>query len=87
MQTLPDIAGGPHLRTIAMARDANPSGDIFGGWALSQMDFAGATFAAVRARGRVATVAIDDAMKFLRQIEVGTRSVATASAKKRPLHW
>ncbi len=42
----PDRAGGPHLRTIAMPRDANPSGDIVGGLSVSQMDLAGATFAA-----------------------------------------
>ena len=33
------------LRTIAMPADANPSGDIFGGWLLSQMDLAGASAA------------------------------------------
>ena len=68
--TLPDIPGGPHLRTIAMPRDANASGDIFGGWTLSQMDLAGGTFAALRAKGRVATVSIE-AMKFLRPVSVG----------------
>lgn len=65
---LPD--GIPHLRTIAMPRDANPSGDIFGGWTLSQMDLAGATFAVGYSEGRVATVSIE-AMKFLRPITVG----------------
>lgn len=65
---LPD--GIPHLRTIAMPRDANPSGDIFGGWTLSQMDLAGATFAVGYSDGRVATVGIE-AMKFLRPIAVG----------------
>jgi acyl-CoA hydrolase len=34
-----------------MPRDANPSGDIFGGWTVSQMDLAGATFAAKHAQG------------------------------------
>ncbi len=67
---LPNPPGGAHLRTIAMPRDANPAGDIFGGWTLSQMDLAGATFAAERAGGRVATVSID-AMKFLHPISVG----------------
>ena len=66
----PEVPGGPHLRTVAMPRDANPSGDIFGGWTLSQMDVAGGTFAAQHAGGRVATVAID-AMEFLRPIAVG----------------
>src|SRR5258708_37619028 len=48
----------PALRAIAMPADANPNGDIFGGWLLSQMDLAGGNTAHPRARGRVATVAI-----------------------------
>ena len=67
---MPTPVDGPHLRTIAMPRDANPSGAIFGGWTLSQMDLAGAVVAAERAGGRVATVAVE-AMKFLRPIQVG----------------
>jgi acyl-CoA thioesterase YciA len=47
------------IRTIAMPADTNPSGDIFGGWLMSQMDLAGGTFAQFRAKGRVATVAVD----------------------------
>jgi acyl-CoA thioesterase YciA len=66
----PESPDGPYLRTIAMPRDANPGGHVFGGWTLSQMDLAGATFAAERSGGRVATVAID-AMQFLRPISVG----------------
>ena len=68
--SLPQDPSGSHLRTIAMPRDANPSGDIFGGWTVSQMDLAGATFAAKHAQGRVATVSID-AMEFLRPIAIG----------------
>lgn len=57
-------------RTLAMPADANPSGDIFGGWVLAQMDIAGGITAGVRAAGRVATVAID-AMTFHRPVYVG----------------
>jgi len=57
-------------RTLAMPGDANPSGDIFGGWVLSQMDIAGGIAAGIRAQGRVATVAID-AMAFIRPVNVG----------------
>jgi acyl-CoA thioesterase YciA len=67
---VPDVPGGPHLRTIAMPRDTNASGRIFGGWTLSQMDLAGGTFAAQRASGRVVTVSIE-AMRFLQPVEVG----------------
>lgn len=67
---VPDVPGGPHLRTVAMPRDANAGGAIFGGWTLSQMDLAGGTVAARRTGGRVATVSIE-AMRFLHPIEVG----------------
>ncbi len=67
---VPDLPGGPHSRTIAMPRDTNASGAIFGGWTLSQMDLAGGTFAAQQAKGRVATVSIE-AMRFLRPVSVG----------------
>jgi acyl-CoA thioesterase YciA len=58
------------LRTVAMPAFANPHGDIFGGWLLSQMDIAGGTVASRRAKGRVATVAIT-AMTFHRPVFVG----------------
>jgi acyl-CoA thioesterase YciA len=58
------------LRTLAMPRDVNVNGDIFGGWVLSQMDIAGGIVAGARAEGRVATVAVD-AMKFIRPVKVG----------------
>ena len=67
---IPDVPGGPHLRTVAMPRDTNARGAIVGGWTLSQMAMAGGTFAARHARGRVATVSIE-AMRFLRPVEVG----------------
>lgn len=58
------------LRTLAMPSDVNVNGDIFGGWVLSQMDMAAGIVAGARARGRVATIAID-AMKFIRPVKVG----------------
>ncbi len=58
------------LRTLAMPRDTNPNGDIFGGWLLSQMDIAGGLAAKARARGRVATIAIN-AMTFHKPVYVG----------------
>jgi acyl-CoA thioesterase YciA len=42
-----------------MPADANHHGDIFGGWIMSQVDIAGGIVAAQRARGRVATVAVN----------------------------
>ena len=62
--------GEPLVRTIAMPADTNPSGDIFGGWLLAQMDLAAGTMAYQRAKGRVATVALDG-MAFHRPVYVG----------------
>ena len=58
------------LQTVAMPKDTNANGDIFGGWLLSQMDIAGGIAAAEVADGRVATVAIDG-MAFLTPVHVG----------------
>jgi len=54
----PVPAGKLISQTIAMPRETNANGDIFGGWLLSQMDLAGAILAGRMAKGRVATVAI-----------------------------
>jgi acyl-CoA thioesterase YciA len=66
----PGPCGECALRAIAMPGDTNPNGDIFGGWLLSQMDLAGGNIAIGRAKGRVATVAIE-AMKFYKPVLVG----------------
>ncbi len=66
----PQPQGTLALQTIAMPENANWNGDIFGGWLVSQMDLAGAVTARARAKGRVATVAIDS-MAFLRPVPVG----------------
>jgi len=66
----PKPSGELALQTIAMPKDTNASGDIFGGWLLSQMDLAGGIAASKVARGRVATVAIDR-MSFMVPVKVG----------------
>ena len=57
-------------RTLAMPADANPSGDIFGCWVLSQMDIAGGIHAGQYAQRRVATVAVE-AMHFIKPVHIG----------------
>jgi len=47
------------IRVLAMPADTNPSGDIFGGWVMSQMDIAGGVTAETHSGGRVATVAVE----------------------------
>jgi acyl-CoA thioesterase YciA len=48
----------PVLRVVPMPGDANPHGDVFGGWIMAQVDLAGGILASRRANGRVATVAV-----------------------------
>lgn len=49
----------PTIRLLAMPKDTNAAGDIFGGWLMAQVDIAGAICAHERARGRVVTVAVN----------------------------
>jgi acyl-CoA thioesterase YciA len=70
IDSAPVPQGDLALQTIAMPKDTNANGDIFGGWLLSQMDLAGGITAAEVAGGKVATVAIDG-MVFLTPVHVG----------------
>jgi acyl-CoA thioesterase YciA len=73
--------GEPLIRAIAMPADANPSGDIFGGWLMSQMDLAAANAASRRSHGRCATVAVDG-MIFHQPVFVGDEVSLYASIVK-----
>jgi acyl-CoA thioesterase YciA len=53
-----------------MPADVNMNGDIFGGYIMSQVDIAGGIVAMRRARGRVATVAVN-AFTFKQPVFVG----------------
>jgi len=64
----PDKA--PTIRVTAMPADANPYGDIFGGWLMGQMDLAAGSVASRRSGGRAVTIAAD-AMKFHMPVVVG----------------
>ena len=80
----------PVLRVVPMPADVNQHGDIFGGWIMAQVDIAGGVVAARRARGRVATVAVNsfifkqpvlvgDVVTFYAEItRVGRTSVTVA---------
>ncbi|NBO82336.1 MAG: acyl-CoA thioesterase, partial [Betaproteobacteria bacterium] len=50
--------------------DANANGDIFGGWVMAQVDIAGSVIAVRRARGRVATVAVNS-FQFKQPVSIG----------------
>jgi acyl-CoA thioesterase YciA len=53
-----------------MPADSNSTGDIFGGWVMSQVDIAGSIPAVRLARGRVATVAVNSFV-FRQPVMVG----------------
>jgi acyl-CoA thioesterase YciA len=57
-------------RTVAMPKDTNPNGDIFGGWLMSQMDLGSGILASKTAKARVVTVALDG-MSFHQPVRVG----------------
>ncbi|MDB6148494.1 MAG: acyl-CoA thioesterase [Spartobacteria bacterium] len=58
------------IQTMAMPKDTNRNGDIFGGWLMSQMDLGGGILAAKVAKARVVTVAMEG-MSFLHPVRVG----------------
>ena len=73
--TAPDVTSLPHgkeptLRVVPMPADSNSSGDIFGGWVMSQVDIAGSIPAIRLARGRVVTVAVNSFV-FRQPVMVG----------------
>jgi acyl-CoA thioesterase YciA len=66
--SLPDA--DPILRLVPMPTDTNYAGDVFGGWIMAQVDIAGSIPAIRRARGRVATVAVNSFV-FKQPVYVG----------------
>lgn len=69
------------IRTIAMPADTNPSGDIFGGWLMSQMDLAAGNMAGRVSQSRGATISVE-AMQFLRPVKVGDEVTLYATLRK-----
>ena len=58
------------MRVMPMPADANGNGDIFGGWIMAQVDLAGAVLPARIARGRIATVAVNQFV-FKQPVSIG----------------
>ncbi|MBK9136087.1 MAG: hypothetical protein IPM15_17550 [Betaproteobacteria bacterium] len=75
------------LRVMPMPADVNGNGDIFGGWVMAQVDVAGAVLPYRIAKGRIATVAVNqfifkqpvslgDLLSFYAKVtRIGTTSV------------
>ena len=58
------------LRVVPMPAEVNANGDIFGGWLMAQVDIAGAVLPARIAKGRIATVAVNQFV-FKQPVSVG----------------
>ena len=76
------------MRVMPLPADSNANGDIFGGWIMAQVDLAGAVLPARMAKGRIATVAVNqfvfkqpvslgDLLSFYAKVtRIGTTSVS-----------
>lgn len=69
------------IQTIAMPKDTNPNGDIFGGWLMSQMDLGSGILASKTAQTRVVTIAMEG-LSFLQPVRVGDTVAVYASVEK-----
>ena len=58
------------LRVMPLPADVNGNGDIFGGWLMAHKDLAGAVLPSRIARGRIATVAVNEFI-FKQPVSVG----------------
>jgi acyl-CoA thioesterase YciA len=58
------------MRVMPMPADSNANGDIFGGWIMAQVDLAGAVLPARIAKGRIATVAVNQFI-FKQPVSIG----------------
>jgi len=79
MDSLPEKE--PTTRLVAMPRDTNAAGDIFGGWIMSQVDLAGSIAALRRADKRVVTVAVNSFL-FKKPVYVGDLISCYAEVQK-----
>ena len=58
------------MRVMPMPADSNANGDIFGGWIMAHVDLAGAVLPSRIAKGRIATVAVNEFV-FKQPVSVG----------------
>lgn len=69
------------IKVVAMPKDINPDGDMFGGWILSQMDLAAYLHARKLSSTNIVTVAIDNIV-FHKPVFVGDCLVCYALTEK-----
>jgi len=71
----------PTLAVIAMPENQNPSGDIFGGWLMAQMDLAAGDRAIDTVKDRVVTRAVE-AMEFHQPVLTGDKLFLYTDVRK-----
>lgn len=69
------------IRVVAMPADTNSSGDIFGGWLMSQMDLAAWICARKQTPHRLVTVALDGVV-FHKPVYVGDCLLCYATVER-----
>lgn len=69
------------IRVVAMPADTNSSGDIFGGWLMSQMDLAAWICARKRTTHRLVTVALEGVV-FHKPVFVGDCLLCYATVER-----
>ena len=72
------------LRVMPMPADANGNGDIFGGWIMAQVDIAGGVLALRQAKGRIATVAVNQFV-FKQPVSIGDLLKALLELRQREI--
>ena len=72
LDAIPKPSEGSELvmKLFPMPSDSNFNGDIFGGWIMAQVDLAGSVIPRRVAKGRVATVAVNEFI-FKQPVSVG----------------
>ncbi|MCB2021096.1 MAG: acyl-CoA thioesterase [Burkholderiaceae bacterium] len=58
------------MRVMPLPADSNANGDVFGGWIMAQVDLAGAVLPSRIAKGRIATVAVNEFV-FKQPVSIG----------------
>ena len=58
------------MRVMPLPADVNGNGDVFGGWIMAQVDMAGSVLCHRIAKGRIATVAVNEFV-FKQAVSVG----------------
>ena len=78
MEEMLEGMGEPRIKQVALPKDTNSAGNIFGGWILSQIDLAGAQAARELSPERVVTISMQEIVScYAKIIAAGNTSIKT----------